>query len=72
MTDLTMAKYKKAIYSDIYDNKDLSIALAQKKIQHWTFLMFANIWFSTIIHWLLFIHFQKEDDGLKYLITKAD
>lgn len=36
--------------------------------------MFANIWFSTIIHLtrLLFIHFKKEDNGLKYLITKAD
>lgn len=74
MPELTEAKYKKAIYSDTYDNKDQSTVSAQKKIQPSTFGMFASIWFSTIIHLtrLLFIHFKNEDNGLKCLITKAD
>lgn len=46
MPELTVAKYKKAIYSDTYDNT----ILAQKKIQPSTFFMFANTWFSRVIH----------------------
>lgn len=70
MPELTLAKYKQAIYSDTYDNR----VLAQKKIQPSTFFMFANIWFSTMIHlkWINKSLIKKQDNGLKYLITKAD
>lgn len=43
MPELTVAKYKKAIYNDTYDNKDQSIVLAQKKKKASNFFMFANI-----------------------------